>query len=429
MTRSCSAPTIEEELTADLKALEDKSSDQLVVVTLPSLQGYAIEDYGYQLGRHWGIGTKQAQQRRPPHRRAQRAQGPHRGRPRARADPHRRAVEDHHRQCHPAAVPRRRFCRRHQGRRARHHAGADRRRHRGRGARQSPRLTPTSPTIDWLMVIFWVLMLSWIAYSVYRSARYASTTGRGQRRAGRSSCRARLGGRLEQRRLEQRWRLLRRRRKLRWRRRLRGLVGTPDAALHHMRSAPRSTPPLPAPRRRRAARSWSSWRRARTAITRSRCCGRRCSRSPYRCRSFCSRNCPVEYIYLASALGVRRCVARCPMGAAPPRGDAELGQARPRPSEGRRAVPRAEPAHHQRPHRRAHLRFLRRALRRGDRRRRHLQEGTPIVWEAGHRRADQSSRQRHAREGFITAIGMCGKVLAEHFPPGRRRQGRAAATT
>src|SRR6188472_4245869 len=49
----------EAQLTADLKTLEDKSSDQLVVVTLPSLQGYAIEDYGYQLGRHWGIGTRQ----------------------------------------------------------------------------------------------------------------------------------------------------------------------------------------------------------------------------------------------------------------------------------------------------------------------------------------------------------------------------------
>ena len=44
-------------ITADLKALEDKSSDQLVVVTLPSLQGYSIEDFGYRLGRHWGIGT------------------------------------------------------------------------------------------------------------------------------------------------------------------------------------------------------------------------------------------------------------------------------------------------------------------------------------------------------------------------------------
>src|SRR6478736_9181186 len=49
----------EQALTADLEALEKKSSDQVVVVTIPSLQGYAIEDYGYQLGRHWGIGTKQ----------------------------------------------------------------------------------------------------------------------------------------------------------------------------------------------------------------------------------------------------------------------------------------------------------------------------------------------------------------------------------
>jgi uncharacterized protein len=48
-----------EQLDADLKALEDKSSDQLVVVTLPSLQNFSIEDFGYQLGRHWGIGTKQ----------------------------------------------------------------------------------------------------------------------------------------------------------------------------------------------------------------------------------------------------------------------------------------------------------------------------------------------------------------------------------
>jgi len=47
------------ELDADLKALEDKSSDQVVVVTLPSLQGYSIEDFGYQLGRRWGIGTKE----------------------------------------------------------------------------------------------------------------------------------------------------------------------------------------------------------------------------------------------------------------------------------------------------------------------------------------------------------------------------------
>ena len=46
------------ELTQTLTALEAKSSDQLVVVTLKSLQGTSIEDYGYQLGRAWKIGQK-----------------------------------------------------------------------------------------------------------------------------------------------------------------------------------------------------------------------------------------------------------------------------------------------------------------------------------------------------------------------------------
>jgi uncharacterized protein len=46
------------DLTRKLAALEQKTSRQLVVVTLPSLQGYEISDYGYQLGRSWGIGQK-----------------------------------------------------------------------------------------------------------------------------------------------------------------------------------------------------------------------------------------------------------------------------------------------------------------------------------------------------------------------------------
>lgn len=46
------------ELNAQLADLEETSTDQVVVVTLNSLQGYPIEDYGYQLGRHWGIGQK-----------------------------------------------------------------------------------------------------------------------------------------------------------------------------------------------------------------------------------------------------------------------------------------------------------------------------------------------------------------------------------
>jgi uncharacterized protein len=49
-------PDIEAQLTSRLAALEAKSSDQLVVVTVPSLQGYEIEEYGYQLGRTWQIG-------------------------------------------------------------------------------------------------------------------------------------------------------------------------------------------------------------------------------------------------------------------------------------------------------------------------------------------------------------------------------------
>ena len=52
------SPTVEADLTQKLAALEAGTSRQLVVVTLASLQGYEISDYGYQLGRAWGIGQK-----------------------------------------------------------------------------------------------------------------------------------------------------------------------------------------------------------------------------------------------------------------------------------------------------------------------------------------------------------------------------------
>lgn len=48
--------TTKEDLNGKLAALEQKTSRQLVVVTIPSLGGYEISDYGYQLGRAWGIG-------------------------------------------------------------------------------------------------------------------------------------------------------------------------------------------------------------------------------------------------------------------------------------------------------------------------------------------------------------------------------------
>jgi uncharacterized protein len=45
-------------LEGELKALEEKSTDQLVVYIARSLEGYPIEDFGYRLGRFWQIGQK-----------------------------------------------------------------------------------------------------------------------------------------------------------------------------------------------------------------------------------------------------------------------------------------------------------------------------------------------------------------------------------
>ena len=167
----------EEELIADLKALEDKSSDQLVVVTLPSLQGYSIEEFGYQLGRHWGIGTKQLNNGvllivAPNDHKVRIEVG--RGLEPILTDALSKIIIEN------SILPR--F-------RAGDFAGGIKDGVRdivlvltGDAAeveeRAKARHDADQPAIDWLMVIFWVLMLSWIAYSVYRSARYASSTGR-----------------------------------------------------------------------------------------------------------------------------------------------------------------------------------------------------------------------------------------------------------
>jgi uncharacterized protein len=52
-------PQTQADLTAKLADLEQRTSRQLVVVTLPSLGGDDIADYGYKLLRAWGIGQKQ----------------------------------------------------------------------------------------------------------------------------------------------------------------------------------------------------------------------------------------------------------------------------------------------------------------------------------------------------------------------------------
>ncbi|MGO4388279.1 YgcG family protein [Microvirga sp. 2YAF29] len=45
-------------LEAKLKAYEDKTSDQVVVATVTSLDGTSVEDYANRLFRHWQLGQK-----------------------------------------------------------------------------------------------------------------------------------------------------------------------------------------------------------------------------------------------------------------------------------------------------------------------------------------------------------------------------------
>ncbi|MBP9792125.1 MAG: TPM domain-containing protein [Rickettsiales bacterium] len=47
-----------DKLIQTLANLEKTTTDQVVIVTVVTLDGSAIEDYGYKLGRHWGIGQK-----------------------------------------------------------------------------------------------------------------------------------------------------------------------------------------------------------------------------------------------------------------------------------------------------------------------------------------------------------------------------------
>ncbi len=50
---------VEAQLDAKLTEFETRTQRQFVVATVPSLEGYDIADYGYRLGRKWGIGDKE----------------------------------------------------------------------------------------------------------------------------------------------------------------------------------------------------------------------------------------------------------------------------------------------------------------------------------------------------------------------------------
>jgi uncharacterized protein len=52
------SPSTIQSLEQALAAYENGTSNQVVVATIPSLNGDSIENYGYQLGRFWHIGQK-----------------------------------------------------------------------------------------------------------------------------------------------------------------------------------------------------------------------------------------------------------------------------------------------------------------------------------------------------------------------------------
>ncbi|MES2496710.1 MAG: TPM domain-containing protein [Pseudomonadota bacterium] len=54
------APAQQAALETTLAQLEQTSGRQMVVATVPSLEDHPIEDYGYRLGRAWGLGDKKA---------------------------------------------------------------------------------------------------------------------------------------------------------------------------------------------------------------------------------------------------------------------------------------------------------------------------------------------------------------------------------
>ncbi len=54
------SPAQEAGITALSEQINKASTRQFVVATIPDLQGYDVADYGYQLGRAWGLGEKGA---------------------------------------------------------------------------------------------------------------------------------------------------------------------------------------------------------------------------------------------------------------------------------------------------------------------------------------------------------------------------------
>lgn len=170
------------ELTQELKALEDKSSDQVVVVTVPSLQGYSIEEFGYRLGQHWGIGTKQLNNGvllivAPNERKVRIEVG--RGLEPILTDALSRLIIE------TSILPRFRSGDFAGG--IKYGADDIEKALTGDTAeleqRAKARHDADDPAVDWVMVIFWTLIILWFVYVVWRSSQ-AQPGVRGRRGAG-----------------------------------------------------------------------------------------------------------------------------------------------------------------------------------------------------------------------------------------------------
>ena len=145
-------------------------------MTVKSLDGYSIEDYGIGLARKWGIGQKGKDNGillivAPNDRKVRIEVG-------RRLEPidDRHDVDAHHRKRDPAEISARRFRRRHQGRRARYQDRSAWRREEVKQRAGGARSPQNDPTVM-LHVIIWLLIVALIVWINYRNLR---SVGAGQ---------------------------------------------------------------------------------------------------------------------------------------------------------------------------------------------------------------------------------------------------------
>ncbi len=62
------SPPARSEIESELKSFEQTDSTQIVILTIPSLEGEAIEDFGIRVADAWKIGQKVQRQRSNLHR-------------------------------------------------------------------------------------------------------------------------------------------------------------------------------------------------------------------------------------------------------------------------------------------------------------------------------------------------------------------------